>query len=498
MKQALSTDNPVILCLVNAAAYSRAYFQQLEPHLNSLGYRVVYALDSHLSDVLYADGSPLTQAAYFTDYCRSQLPLPTSFTQDNSPEGWSLLFSDFDRFLTMGIHPPLSAEGELRYEHIPGLLNKFFTRQFDAHKPVAVVYEQASNSFALAALKICQQRGIPFCSLAPSRIPGRIEISTTGAIGDWKILSENRKKAKLRKIKTSSWSIAEKYIKEIDTATPDYMKQGQSGEMLSRLSLIDRYAKLEKLQHIARAWRYKKNYPTDMKLAYQHGDPIHLSWSYFRRSLTRRIRAHYVQRFYNNAPKDCEFFVYPLHFHPEASTSVLAPDFINEMHVIKSIAFRLPTNIRLVVKEHPSAIALQSIEFYKQLSILPNVDLVAANISAKKLARDSIGVICVTSTLGLEAAAMKKPVIALGDVMYGYFPNVRMIRDLSAVTDAINWAIDFTGVSDQEVLEGVAAYAEFTAAGSFDFRTSLGNSEAIKNVASVLHDRLKQEISIQP
>lgn len=494
MNKTSPAEIPVILCLVNAAAYSRAYFEQLEPHLLSIGYQVVYALDSHLSDVLYADGYPLKQAAYFTDYCKSQLPLPSHSAEGPAPGNWSILFSDFDRFLTLDIRPPLSPEGPLRYEQIPGLLKDFFSGLFSNFNPVAVLYEQASNSFALAALEQCKSSGIPFFSLAPARIPGRIEISSTGAIEDWKILNENKKKAQIGGLNETSWLLAAKYIEEIDTAVPDYMKKGGSGEMLSRLSLIDRYAKLEKIRHVARAWQYKNLHAADMALAYQHGDPVRLSWAYFRRSVKRRLRLSAIRKYYKESPREGKFFVYPLHFHPEASTSVLAPDYIDEMHVIKSIAFRLPSNVRLVVKEHPSAVALQPLEFYKQLSMLPNVDLITAQASSKQLARESVGVVCVTSTLGLEAAAMGKPVIALGDVMYGYFPNVRMVRDLSAVNDAIHWALDYPGASNQEILECVAAYAEFTAAGSFDFHTSLGKTDAIRSVADLLDARIKHEL----
>lgn len=489
---ALSKGTSVILCLVNAAAYSRAYFQQLEPHLKALGYRVVYALDSHLSDIMYADGLPIDNAAYFTDYCRNRLPLPDDFA-DNCQPGWSQLYSDFDRFLTMNIRPALKPDGPLRYEHVPRLLREFFDGVFVRHKPAAVLFEQASNSFALAALVRAQRQNIPFCSIAPARIPGRIEVSLTGGLEDHRALATYLKKVRTGEVDKSSLRIAAEYIAQVDTVVPDYMKVGQAGEMLSRISLFRRYANLDKLKHLGRAWQYSRKYPEDIALAYQHGDPLLLSWAYFRRALRRRIRFSAVRGLYRLVPRPGRFLLYPLHFHPEASTSVLAPDFIDEMHVIKSIAFRLPSNIRLVVKEHPSAVAMQPLEFYKQLSALPNVDLLSAHVSAKRLARDSVGVVCVTSTLGFEAAAMGKPVIALGDVLYGYFPNVRMVRNCSEIGVAIEWALTYTGCPQQQVLEAMAAYAEFTAAGAFDFRASLDDPVALESVARLLDERIAAE-----
>jgi capsule polysaccharide modification protein KpsS len=268
------------------------------------------------------------------------------------------------------------------------------------------------------------------------------------------------------------------------------MKAGQAGEMLSRIGLLGRYASIDKLKLVCRAWKYRRKYPDDISLAYQHGDPIRLSWAYFLRALRRRIRFNSVREFYKVEPRPGRFLLYPLHFHPEASTSVLAPDFVDEMHVIKSIAFRLPSDIRLVVKEHPSAVSMQPLDFYRQLSQLPNVDLLAAHVSAKRLARESVGVVCVTSTLGFEAAAMGKPVIALGDVLYGYFPNVRMVRTCAEINSALDWALTYRGCPQQEVLEAMAAYAAFTAPGAFDFRASLGDTVALQSVADLLEKKI--------
>lgn len=489
MKSKHAHKRMVILCLINAAAYSRAYFQQLEPHLAAHGCTVVYALDSHLSDVMYAEGRPIENAAYFTDYCRSRIPITPDFA-DDCPQGWSLLYSDFDRFLTMNIRPPLKDDGPLRYEHVPRLLHEFFEGLFSEHKPAAVVYEQASNSFALAALTNARRNGVPFCSIAPARIPGRIEVSLTGGIEDYRALTEYLEEARAGEIDEAFFRIAAEYIAKIDAVVPDYMKEGQAGAMLARVGLFDRYGSLEKFRHLNRAWQYRRKYSDDIAFAYQHGDPILLSWAYFCRAMRRRIRYNSVRRLYKTAPRPGRFLLYPLHFHPEASTSVLAPDFTDEMHVIKSIAFRLPSNMRLVVKEHPSAVALQPKEFYRQLSELPNVDLLAAEVSAKRLARDSVGVVCVTSTLGFEAAAMGKPVIALGDVLYGYFPNVRMVRASCDIGPAIEWALAYPGCSKQHVYEAVAAYAAFTAEGAFDFRASLGDAAALQSVANLLLERL--------
>lgn len=471
-----------ILCLINSAPYSRSYFEELAPYLEAQGYRVAFALDSHFSDVIYANDKALDAGWYFTDFVRRWLDagrkpeLPSHHT-------WSSLFSDFDRFLTMDIRPPLSADCPVKYEEIPGLLELFFAEVFSKVQPCAVVYEQVSNAYAIAAWNEAQRHGIPFCSLCPSRISGRIEISLTGAFEDYKTVGDIYRSTDPDAISHDAYDIAANYIRTIDEQIPDYMKPQNLGGMIGELSITRKYLRGEKFRHLRRSWRYRTRHREDCALAFQHGDPIKLSIAFLKRATKRRLRAHFVTKYYQTTVPQEGYFLYPLHFHPEASTSVLAADFIDELSVIKAIAFRLPTGVKLYVKEHPSAIALQPRSFYRQLDEMPNVRLLSAGMRAKELARRSKGVICLTSTLGFEAAVLNKPVITLGDVLYGYFPNVRMIRDYSALDEALRWALDYQPVPAEQLLKATAAYVEFGAPGSFDFKGSLNDARALESVA---------------
>jgi hypothetical protein len=478
-----------ILCLVNSAAYSRTYFEQLRPFLQRHGYEVVFALDSHLSDVMYGDGKAIAGAWYFTDFV-NQLRREGKSAAPAASLSWSSLLSDFDRFVTMEIPLPLRADSGVDYQQIPGLLADFFQRVFAAERPCAVLYEQVSNSFAIAAYRESLQAGIPFCSLCPSRLAGRIEVSMTGAFEDHVAVGAIRDRAEQGSISKESYDIARDYIRTIDQQTPDYMKARGAGQALAQLSLRKKYLRMDKLRGLVRSLRYNRNYPDDRRVSYQYGDPVSVSYALVKRAFWRRMRSRAVSRLYQNQALDEPFLLYPLHSHPEASTSVLAPDFIDELSVIRSIAFRLPVNVRLYVKEHPSAVASQPLSFYRQLAALPNVRLLAAHLPAKELIRKSRGVVCITSTLGFEAAVLNKPVIALGDILYGYFPNVRMVRDYSAFDSALDWVLNYQPVPAHDLLVATAAYVEFGAPGSFDFYASLGDAAALQSVADAVAVRL--------
>jgi Capsule polysaccharide biosynthesis protein len=142
----------------------------------------------------------------------------------------------------------------------------------------------------------------------------------------------------------------------------------------------------------------------------------------------------------------------------------------------------------LAVKEHPSAIALPSIEFYRQLTALPNVVLIGPGANSKQLAKDGLGVICLASTLGFEAAALNKPVICLGDVLFGFFPNVKMIEHYGDLSGAIDWALNYRPLDSQEIVSAMSAYVEFTKLGTFSFRDSSKESSSLDNMANIIAD----------
>ena len=476
---------PTILCLINSAAHSRSYFEQLAPFLNERGYNVCFALDSHLTDVLYANSVLLNNACYFTDFIRQNLDQLDSLKANNNTS-WSLLFSDFDRFLNFDITSQFGSCLPVKYEHIPMLLELFFAKIFEKIAPIAVLYEPVSNSFAMAAYQYSKKMKVPFCSLSPQRLPGRIELSMTGALEDSETIGKLYLARKSGSISEKSREIATEYRMKIDYSVPDYMKTNG----LDQISLTEKYLNMTKLRHFFKGWQYSHNNSLDCSLAYQHGDPVKLSLAYFKRAVLRKLRFNKVSKQYSTEIVDEQFILYPLHFHPEASTSILSGDYVDELGLIKALAFRLPTSVKLYVKEHPSAVALQSLSFYKQLSSLPNVRLLAPQVPTKEVIRSSKGVVTLTSTVGFEAAVMNKPVVTLGNVFYNYFPNVNSITDYSQLHSSIDWILKYKLLPEDDLIDATAAYVEFGSVGSFDFYRSLNNPAALATVAELIHKKL--------
>lgn len=112
------------------------------------------------------------------------------------------------------------------------------------------------------------------------------------------------------------------------------------------------------------------------------------------------------------------YYYFPLHVDPEASTMVLSPRHTDQISIIESISKCLPANAVLVVKEHLPMIGKRPSSFYKRIDRMPRVTLVSPSLDSKTVILKSQGVVVITGTAAFEAALLGKKTIVLGDSPY--------------------------------------------------------------------------------
>ncbi|MGH1967805.1 capsular biosynthesis protein, partial [Acinetobacter baumannii] len=201
-------------------------------------------------------------------------------------------------------------------------------------------------------------------------------------------------------------------------------------------------------------------------------------------NVRRYLNTKKSQKFYinNDELEICSskerFYVYPIHFHPESSTSVLAPEYTNEYSNIVNIANNLPFGTYLYVKDHKSAKGVQSYEFYKKVSSLPNVRLVNFDVNIKRLILKSVGVITVNSTAGYEALLLGKPVYLLGRVFYENFNNVHKLQNFKSLRN------NFLNESN-EVMSDFIAYKRYCNQGVLVIKDSYTISDKEKIISVI-------------
>jgi capsule polysaccharide modification protein KpsS len=176
-----------------------------------------------------------------------------------------------------------------------------------------------------------------------------------------------------------------------------------------------------------------------LNMCYDYESSYALKFNSVKKNILRKVRKNNHKKFVDNLEilKDKNYFIFPLHLQPEASTSGQATYFSELLITIKYISFSLPFPYVLAVKEHPSAIGTRQKRFYKELKKIPNVVFLSSKENNEMLIKKSKGVITLTSTLGLEAALKGKKVIVLGDVFYDFHPNCFKIKNYEEIEKII-------------------------------------------------------------
>lgn len=475
------------LILVNSAPNYKYFFYELGKEIESRGHKVFYAVDSQRSKYSEPlgeiDNSPNT--LFFDQFLEKNFKenLDIKSIDGTHAEGYwgDYFYSDFDRFL---VHDFNLDKDKNYWLNVKINLDQFFDQIIQDKKIDFVLYENISNSFAYAAYLQCQKYGKKYIGLMGSRLPNHFEIQNSIIDDEIKKLDELSKEAPTKE--ELEWF--KSYKSSIVDIQPDYMKQNG----LDNVSLL-RIAKIEKLKKAFRFFTmgFKYNYFYD----YQFGNPFKVPFKALRVNFKRFVNTKKSNKYYIST-QDLEqysdkekFYVYPIHYHPESSTSVLAPEYTNEYSNIINIANNLPFGTYLYVKDHKSAKGVQEHSFYKKVSALPNVRLINFDINIKKLILKSEGVITVNSTAGYEALLLSKPVYLFGRVFYENFNNVYRVsfKDLRNIHLAKNEFLD--------VDLNFISYKRYCFEGSIkinainDSHYLLGISEIIlKNIGGVINE----------
>jgi len=196
-----------------------------------------------------------------------------------------------------------------------------------------------------------------------------------------------------------------------------------------------------------------------------------------------------------------KYFIYPLHYEPEASTLIRAFQFSDQMCVIKQIARVLPLGVRLVVKEHKGNQGYRKSDFYKKLYYLPNVLLVPPDYNGRNLIEDSLGVITLTGRMGWEAMILDKPVIAFGETFWTSFKRVMKPETWRDLKDCIHEIVnkDYNNISsndktfsdDDDLVIYAAAYISLIHDANFVLGTDdLYSSKNVESLASMLNNEI--------
>lgn len=387
--------------------------------------------------------------------------------------GW---LSDLDRYECLKVSRRRQTLEDTENNTI-ALLHKIF-QENQIH---FIVNEMVANMCSYLLSKIGSTYGVPYVSLMGSRFPGYITIGLTDGSDEADLYKKKFELLEKKELEPSNLekNFIRQYLINFDSTTPDYMKISGMTET-SFLNAIRRLIK--NVIELFGNFRIGLIFPYDPFLGYVY------KYSFLNklRTLKRVIRCQTGNIKYDSV-EDEKFVMYPLHYHPEASTSVLSWANFNEIDIIRTIACSLPRNFKLYVKDHPTAKGFLSFRDYRRIKSIPNVRLIDAKLNSKYLIRKSYGVITLTSTVGYEALILGKPVISMGNIFYNFHPLCTNVKNLFDLPKAIQQLISTTP-TQKYTLNFLFAYLMQSTNISYDFN----NPVVLKTFPEILKGELEK------
>jgi len=313
-------------------------------------------------------------------------------------------------------------------------LYQFFSFIFKEEKPDVVISEPPAGLFHQVVWLFCKKNSVPYLALGSSKFSDRIDIydedftsskyeetfSSLGAggfgAGEEKFAKDFADNFISHKSLPSYMGLAKIHVSQVGIIAHFFRRIGEAGPSL--------------LQYLKRR-KYFKDFDYESE-AILKSVPMA-----FWKTEKRKFRIFLQNRIFKDLNGDKDFFLFPLHFQPEASTSVYATYYCDQLNTIKNIALTLPLPYKLYLKEHPVAVGTRPKSFYNKLKEIPNVVLISPYESTEKLIRNSLGVVTLTSTMGMEAALAGKPVYVLGSVFYSYHPLCRIVKSFEDLKEKI-------------------------------------------------------------
>lgn len=335
---------------------------------------------------------------------------------------WKEFFPTFDRYKPSGFF------GYNNSFNVISQTYQFFEFLFLQEKPDVIIGEPPAGLFHEIAYNFCKINNAPYFGLGNSRFEGRLDIYDSEFT--FSKYEKTFKEIRNEDISVKEKKFAQNFIEKFITheSLPSYFNLGMAGNYLTQLSILKHYIKRIKeagpflLRCFFRSKKFKNfDYETEIALRYALTTP----W----KAEKRKLKILFQKNVFSKISDNDNFFFYPLQGPPEASTSIWATYYSDQLTTIKNIAFALPFPYKLYVKEHPGCVGLRSGSFYKKLKELPNVVLISPRENVGQIVKKSAAVITLTSTVGMESALAGKTTYVLGSASYFFHPACQKIKN---------------------------------------------------------------------
>ena len=153
------------------------------------------------------------------------------------------------------------------------------------------------------------------------------------------------------------------------------------------------------------------------------------------------------------------FAFFPLHKEPEVTMLVYGRHCLNQIEVIRNLAYSLPAGMKLVVKEHPVVVGYRAKSYYEAILSIPNVLMLNPAVSSEVVIPSAQIVVVVSGSIGFEAVVKRKPVLTLGDAPFNVLSSsmVRHVSDPSKWADQVKDMLSYSSYDENSLTAYIMA-----------------------------------------
>ncbi len=201
-----------------------------------------------------------------------------------------------------------------------------------------------------------------------------------------------------------------------------------------------------------------------------------------------------------------KFIYLPLHFQPERTTSPMGGAYVDQILMIETLAAALPRDWAIYVKEHPSQLWLNGLNYsscrypgyYEKISRLNNVYLISPETNSYELIKYCQALATVTGTAGWEAVLRLKPVIVFGYAWYRDCPGVFKVDGAASCRQALGKISGGFSLMEQNIINYLKCLDDAAIVSKIDrnignikIKTDLSDSEIMTSIAKTIINEIK-------
>lgn len=375
-----------------------------------------------------------------------------------------------DRRLSLGKKASFVQDYSSRYSHDQTLsileqTARSLIDAFDQAKPELVVGFICVTVADYLAFLISRERGIPFVNLRPTRVKNFFVAGTTVTEPSENIRAAYQKNYRALTSGAEVDEVAHKdaldFVRGLQEGPAMYEGVIPASTLKTRKK--SKYSIIQRVKGLTGSIVTSIARDTRNLIANQYADNYYrpgVYWLFMQKYLKPK-RLRQINSLSSDWLEICgmPFAFFPLHKEPEVTMLVYGRHCLNQIEVIRNLAYSLPAGMKLVVKEHPVAVGYRAKSYYEAILSIPNVLMLNPAVSSEVVIPSAQIVVVVSGSIGFEAVVKRKPVLTLGDAPFNVLSSsmVRHVSDPSKWADQVKDMLSYSSYDENSLTAYIMA-----------------------------------------